>query len=921
VSKNVVIVESPAKARTIGKFLGKGYRVESCMGHVRDLPEKAFGVDIEEGFRPRYLVLPKRRQVLANLARAVKGAETVYLAPDPDREGESIAWHLAEALKLPKNRVRRVTFNEITRRGVRTGFSAPREIDMNLVNAQQARRILDRIVGYQLSPLLWRKVLRGLSAGRVQSVALRLLVEREKAIQAFEPEEYWKLAARLVPAGEEGAATEFRAELVELDGEKVRIPNGDEARALVERLAGEAFAVGSVVTERKRTRPLPPFATSQLQQAASVRLGFRPKRTMALAQQLYEGIEVGDEGLVGLITYMRTDSFRIADEALDQCRSFVRRQMGEKYLSAKPRRFRSRRGAQEAHEAIRPTSVERTPEALEPHLAPAQLKLYRLIWQRFVASQMAEAEYDVTRVSIGAGPAEFRATGRVLIFDGHTRVYQPLRKRDEEERQPLPPLREGQALRCLELLPTQHFTKPPPRYTEASLVKTLEREGIGRPSTYAQIISTIQERGYAEVRDKVFYVKELGIVTNDVLLPFFENIINTKFTSQLENHLDSIEEGKRDWRDVLREFYEPFRADLEKAQAEMTSVKEKLAKPTGIACPRCGAEMVVRMSKRGRFMACSAFPNCRYTQPLGEEGKPAPVKTLDEKCPECGQPLVVRTGRRGKFAGCSNYPKCRYTRNLTAEEAGTPTPEAAHPGAAQPGSAEPVAGEPQQAETPQEAPAPPTRQALEPTGEKCPECGQPLVVREGRRGKFIGCSGFPKCRYTRDAEPGEGGPAESEAGPAPVRQEPEPTGEKCPKCGKPLVVRTGRRGKFIGCSAFPKCRFTRNVEGAGPAAPEATDVKCDKCGAAMVVRRSNRGRFLACSAYPKCRNTKPLKEVGPPPPPQKVGRTCPECGKALVLRHGPRGSFVGCSGYPECRYTQRASEAPEDGDSQGGGTE
>ena len=829
-AKSLVIVESPAKARTIGKFLGKEFRVESCMGHVRDLPEKTFGVEIDDDFRPRYQVLASRRQVVAALRKASKDAEAVYLAPDPDREGESIAWHLAEALDLPKKRVRRVTFNEITRRAVEKGFHESRDIDMNLVNAQQARRILDRIVGYELSPLLWRKVARGLSAGRVQSVALRLVVEREKQIQAFRAEEYWKITARLVPEADASEERAFKAELALVGGEKVAIRNGDEAQALLARIGGEPFLVASVEKQLKRVAPLPPFATSQLQQAASARLRFRPKKTMLVAQQLYEGVEVGSEGSVGLITYMRTDSFRIADEAMAECRGFIERTLGPKYLSEQPRQFPARRGAQEAHEAIRPTSVERTPEALESCLSHDQLKLYRLIWQRMVASQMAEAEHEITRVAIRAGEGEFRVSGRVVLFDGHTRLYELLHGRDEQDEQPLPPLTQGMRLRCLELVPSQHFTEPPRRYNEASLVKTLEREGIGRPSTYAQIVSTIQERGYVELRRKVFYAKELGIVTNDALLPFFGNIINTKYTSQLEEHLDDIEEAKADWRDVLREFYVPFREDLAKAAAEMTSVKQTLAEPTGIECPRCGSPLVIRLSKRGRFMACSAFPKCRYTQALDEEGEPVAVEKLDEKCPECGEPLIVRTGRRGKFIGCSAYPKCRYARPLEAQAA----PEGAAP--------------------------------------KAP---------------------------------------------------PAPTGEACPRCGEPLVERTGRRGKFIGCSKFPKCRYTRNIEGEGPPPPETTDVKCDKCGSPMVIRRGRRGRFLACSAYPKCKNAKPLSEAGPAPPPEEIGRDCPECGKALVARQGPRGRFIGCSGFPKCRYTEDVSgTAPaERGDGDAGSDE
>lgn len=828
--KKVVIVESPAKARTLRKILGSGFAVEPCMGHVRDLPQKEFGVDIEGGFRPEYRVLPDRKRVVEGLAKAVKGAEAVYLAPDPDREGEAIAWHLAEALKLPKSRLKRVTFNEITARGIRAGFERPRAIDMNLVNAQQARRILDRIVGYQLSPLLWKKIAKGLSAGRVQSVALRLIVEREKEIQAFKVEEYWEITAKLARPDDPAGKRAFEAELALLDGEKVSLATGEQARALVERLRGEKFVVASVATERKKVGPMPPFATSQLQQAASVRLGFRPKRTMLLAQQLYEGVEVGPEGSVGLITYMRTDSFRVAGEAQEECRGFIRRELGDEYLSPAPRAFRSRRGAQEAHEAIRPTSVARTPQSLEGFLTPDQLKLYRLIWERFVASQMADAVYDVTRVAVAAGPAEFRASGRVVVFDGHTRVYEPLHGRDEKGEQPLPPLAAGLELRCLDLAPSQHFTKPPPRYTEASLVKTLEKEGIGRPSTYADIISTIQDRGYVEVRDKVFYAKELGIVTNDTLLPFFENIINTRFTADFEEHLDGIEEAKRDWQEVLREFYEPFSADLAKAAAEMPSVKKALATPTGQKCPLCGAEMVTRLSKRGRFMACSGFPKCRYAQPLDENGEPVPAETLEEPCPECGKPLVVRRSRWGRFAGCSGYPKCRYKRRLGAE------------------------GEP----------APPARAAPEPTGESCPRCGKPLVAREGKRGRFIGCSGYPRCRYTRDAA-GEAPAASPGAGPA---------------------------------------AGTASAEGAPPS--EAPEAKCEKCGAAMV-RRTWRGRpFLACSAYPRCRNMRPDKSAPPPPPPKEVGRNCPECQKPLVIRRSRRGEFIGCSGYPKCRYTENA---------------
>ena len=838
--KFVVIVESPAKAKTIGKFLGRDYRVTSCMGHVRDLPKKTFGVDVEDGFKPHYQVLKSRQKVLTSLRKAVKDAEAVYLATDPDREGEAIAWHLAKALRLPGSRIRRVTFNEITRAAVRRAFEGPRAINMDVVNAQQARRILDRIVGYQLSPLLWKKVARGLSAGRVQSVALRLIVEREREIGAFVAEEYWKITARLRPTREGEAAAPaqaedeaeksvFEAELARVDGEKSKITDEEGSKTLLERLdpARNAYRVGSVQTKRTQVRPGPPFATSQLQQAASVRLGFRPKRTMFVAQQLYEGIEVGAEGSVGLITYMRTDSFRVADEALRECRAFIPRQFGPDYLSAQPRHYKARKSAQEAHEAIRPTSVERTPEALAPHLTREQLKLYRLIWERFVASQMAEAQYDVTRVKVdvlaqGAAWAEFRATGRVQIFDGHTRVYGALR-RPEDEPQPLPPLADGLPLDCLGLAPSQHFTKAPARYTEASLVKTLEKEGIGRPSTYAQIISTIQDRGYTEVKAKAFYAKELGMVTNDALLPFFGNIINTEFTSHLEQELDDIEEAKFDWQEALREFHKPFQADLEKAQAEMPSVKKELAEETDEICEKCGAPMIMKLSRRGRFLACSAYPKCRNTRPVGEDGKPVPLETLDQTCPECGDgTLVVRTGRRGKFVGCSRYPECNYTRELT---------------------------------------------------------------------------------------PTEGGSAQEK----PKRPPPEPIGENCPLCGQPLMARTGRRGKFIGCSAYPKCRYTRDPAGEAPPQGETTDEVCEKCGKPMAIKSGRRGRFLGCSGYPKCKNTKPFHAPGPAEPPEEIGRDCPECGKPLVVRTGRRGKFIGCSTYPKCRHTENVDAPPEDG--------
>ncbi|MFW6158961.1 MAG: type I DNA topoisomerase, partial [Planctomycetota bacterium] len=575
--QSLVIVESPAKAKTINKYLGKGYRVEASMGHVRDLPKKKLGVDIEHGFEPTYQTIRGRGKTLKKLRSAAKSADSVYLAPDPDREGEAIAWHVVQALKLPDAKAYRVTFNEITKRAVRAAFEHPGKIDMARVNAQQARRVLDRIVGYQLSPLLWKKVAKGLSAGRVQSVAVRLIVEREKEIRAFEPEEYWEIRATLAPAGE-GEGQSFEAELLKWQGEKFRPDNEDDAQTVARALRAATFTVDQVKKKKQKKSPGPPFNTSLLQQAASSRLRFSASRTMRVAQQLYEGIEVGGEGSVGLITYMRTDSFRMAGGAVDECRRLIPDKYGADYLPKKPRFYKSRKGAQEAHEAIRPTSVSRTPEDLKPFLSRDQHRLYKLIWDRFVASQMADARYEATTVAIRAGEGRLRARGRICIFPGHTRVW-PRKQKDQQD---LPDLAESQRLDLIKLEPSQHFTEPPRRYTEASLVRTLEREGIGRPSTYAPIISTIQKRGYVKQIKRAFHATELGIVVTDLLVDSFPDIMDVQFTSEMEEKLDKIEEEDRDWQAVLGEFYRLFKADLEKAETEMQRVK---GKKTGETCP------------------------------------------------------------------------------------------------------------------------------------------------------------------------------------------------------------------------------------------------------------------------------------------------------------------------------------------------
>jgi len=705
-ASKLIIVESPAKSKTIKSFVGSDFRVEASMGHVRDLPEKGLGVDIKEHFRPEYEAIPERKKVLADLARAARGAQEVYLASDPDREGEAIAWHLAEALRLPSPR--RIEFNEITRAAVLNALAHPREIDMRRVNAQQARRILDRLVGYQLSPLLIRKMRRrSLSAGRVQSVAVKLVCEREREIQAFRPEEYWNIAVNLTPHGPQ---TPFQAKLVEIAGRKAKVTNGEQASRIVEDLEAASYSVAGVKKTRQQRKPPLPFITSTLQQEASSRLGMAPKRTMALAQQLYEGIETA-QGPVGLITYMRTDSTRVAAEAQAEARQVITARFGAEYAGAGGRRGKAVKGAQEAHEAIRPTSAARDPESLAGALNREQLRLYRLIWNRFLASQMAPAEVDVTTVEVRAGDYLLRATGSVIAFAGYRAVYKPEEDKEGEEGG-LPALSEGQPLDLLGVTSEQKFTEPPARYTEATLVRALEAEGIGRPSTYAPILATIVERGYVYLENRRLRPTDLGFAVTDQLERFFPQIMNVQFTAEVENRLDAVEEGKADWVRLLEEFYGPFQAAVANAEQEMRAVRMP-AQETGEVCEVCGKPMVIRTGRLGPFLACTGYPECKHTRPVpgGEDTRPAKprAQVTDLPCPQCGKPLVIRSSRRGPFYGCSGYPACRYTRPLEAEQG------------------EPVA-------------AP-----------NCPQCGKPMVSRRGRRGPFWGCSGYPDCKGTRPA--------------------------------------------------------------------------------------------------------------------------------------------------------------------------
>ncbi len=764
----VVIVESPAKARTIQKYLGKGYKVASSMGHVRDLPKSGLAIDIEHDFTPSYeIVKPK---VVSELSQVVRNADAVYLATDPDREGEAIAWHITQAVKLPKKTpVYRVVFQEITRNAVQQALQQPRQINQNLVEAQQARRVLDRLVGYQLSPLLWDKVKRGLSAGRVQSVAVRLIVEREREIENFQPQEYWTIEADLLKAGGLAPRDLFRAILIERDGKKLdkfAVERREQAEEIVAQLQGATYTVVRVTRRDKRRSPPPPFTTSTLQQEAARKLGFSAKKTMMLAQRLYEGVDIGGEdGIVGLITYMRTDSVQVAAEAQTEAREVIAQRFGNEYLPDQPPVYKTKaKGAQEAHEAIRPTSSARLPELLSEKLERDLWRLYDLIWKRFIASQMAPAVFDSTTVDIAASPVMadasaylFRATGSVLKFPGFLAVYNVSLdegEEDEDSERRLPPLAEGEMLQLVELLPLQHFTEPPPRYTEASLVKELERLGIGRPSTYATILSTIQEREYVEMVDKKLIPTTLGRIVTDLLVEHFGNIVDYDFTSALEQQLDDIAEGSKKWVPVLREFYGPFRSTLELAQHQMRNVKrEEIV--TDLDCPKCGqAKLVIRFGRNGEFLACSRYnregegESCDFTSNFhrDENGqividKTSAPETSDVLCNVCGRPMVVKKSRFGPFLGCSGYPECTNTRRIGRDGKPVPLPE--------------------------------------PTGVICPKCGEGELLR--RRGKFgrpfYGCSRYPKCDYITNSldEAQAGAPSTESAIPKEESSTPTPS--------------------------------------------------------------------------------------------------------------------------------------------------
>lgn len=659
-SKNLVIVESPAKAKTINKFLGKNFEVLASMGHIIDLPKSKLGVDVENDFKPQYIVMADRKKNLAMLKKAAKGKTAIYLAADPDREGEAISWHIGNALHDEKKKSYRVSFDEITKDAVLDAFKHPREIDMNLVNAQQARRILDRIVGYTLSPLLWKKVSRGLSAGRVQSVTVRLIVEREDEIKVFNPQEYWDIAAELKRKADQ-PKDKFIAKLEKYRDKKVEVHNKNEADRITNALKRETFIVGDIREQKKRKNPYPPFTTSKLQQEAFYKLKFSGARTMHIAQGLYEGVELGKEGSVGLITYMRTDSVRMSKDAQESARKYILEKFGKKYYPDTPNFYKSKKSAQDAHEAIRPALPLREPNSIKNFLTPEQYKLYQLIWNRFVASQMSPAVYSQTTIDIKAGEYLFRAGAMKVVFDGYTAVYEiDEAKEDEEIKSRLPELSVDEPLDLLGLLPGQHFTKPPPRYSDASLVKALEELGIGRPSTYAPIIQTIVSRDYVTRESGYFRPTELGTIVTRLLIKHFPKILDVEFTAKLEDELDGIEEGEADWLVILKSFYSPFMFSVEAARSEMKDVKKEVS-ATNEICALCGKPMIIKWGRRGKFLSCSDYPKCKNAKSI----------TSGVKCPTgCGGELLLRRSRRGPFYGCTNYPKCTYTaRKLPEQEA------------------------------------------------------------------------------------------------------------------------------------------------------------------------------------------------------------------------------------------------------------
>src|SRR6202522_697619 len=869
-SKSLVIVESPAKAKTIEKYLGKGFEVRASIGHIMDLPKNEIGVELKNRtFEPELVVSPGKEKVVDALKKLALKADEIFLAPDPDREGEAIAYHLALQLGInakERKKIRRVTFNEITKKAVQEAFEHARDVDQTLVDAQQTRRVLDRLVGYQISPLLWDKVRRGLSAGRVQTVAVRLIVDRERESSAFKPVEYWTLDALL--HADKQLEKSFKAKFIGIDGEPARVANGKDKDGkdlfIANAIAGEAamnavvsalekaqWSLASVQSREQQRRPLPPFITSQLQRDASTKLGFNVRRTMGVAQRLYEGIDLGSEGTTGLITYMRTDSPRVAPDAIAAAREWVGKQLGAKYLPETANVYKGKKDAQDAHEAIRPTDASRTPESVARYLSDEQLKLYTLIWRRFVASQMMPAVFDVTTAKIAAVSAkdgktyDFRVSGSVLRFDGFLKVYEATEDKkddDDESANKLPNLDGVKALALDKLEEEQKFTQPPPRYNEASLVKELEERGIGRPSTYASIISTIQDREYVVKHGGSrgrFYPTEIGVVVCDLLVENFPYIFDTTYTAKLETELDDIEEGTEKWTDLLNGFYDHFEGELKDAGKKMRNIK-RMEEVTTEKCDLCGSPLVLKWGKFGTFFACSAYDkkdpsSCTFTKentaakPDMNTPEAQEADEKDEYCENCGKVMVLRRGPFGMFMACPDYsadPPCKTIRKLSQKQQQKP----------------PV-----------------------PTGEDCPLCGKPLVLRQGQYGEFVSCSGYPKCKYVKQNLI---------------------EGMKCPKCGTgDLAERKARRGNvFWGCTNYPKCDFTSNSK--------PVPQPCPECGSPYLVEKTLRsGIFLECP-----NKKKPAEEEAAP--------------KKAAKKGAAKTAAKPADGVVVCCYSKRIGDAP-----------
>jgi DNA topoisomerase-1 len=791
-AKALVVVESPAKAKTINKYLGRNYKVVASMGHVRDLPKSKLGVDIEEDFEPSYEVIASRKKVLKELKDAAKESDDIFIATDPDREGEAIGWHLAEELGAGnRKKIQRLMFNEITKKGVLAALEHPTKINKQMVDAQQARRVLDRLVGYKISPILWDKVRRGLSAGRVQSVALKLVCDRESEIDKFVPEEYWNITARLAAA----VPPEFDAKLQKRDGANIKVTSQAEADTVLADLKKADWIVGAVTTKERKKGAVPPFITSKLQQAAR----FPVKKTMMIAQQLYEGVELPGDGSVGLITYMRTDSTRVSEQAITDVREFIGRIYGPDFVPEKPNAYKTKSDAQDAHEAIRPTSMQYDPDTVRPHLTADQYYMYRLIWNRFVASQMPAATFDETTVDINAAHYVFRVKGSVPKFAGWLAVYNQetieaktegpgpdaVTPDDEDGSSVLPPLREGDTLQLRELKPEQKFTQPPPRYSEATLVKALEENGIGRPSTYASIISVIQARDYVNKIEGRFKPTVLGRMLVDRLLsPAFDDILDVEYTRNLEEDLDKIEEGTSNYAKTLGSFYKKFEKDLKRASKEMINLKEGVEPDPAVACDKCGKPMVIKAGKFGLFLACSGYPDCENTRELETPEPGADGEGIEEACENCGKPMAMKRGRFGQFLACTGYPECKTTRKIITTKQGM------------------TAAKPDQI-----------------LDEKCPKCESNLVLKQGRFGEFTACSNYPACKYVKQKS----------------------TGLVCPKDGGDVVERKSRRGKvFFGCANYPDCDFVLwNRPVLEP---------CPQCGEKFLIEKITKrhGRQLMC---------------------------------------------------------------------------